>query len=92
MNYKFLSVFLSAALIGGICLAQTNPTAAVEDFKPTATTQQGQQYPQVNSEGRVRVSILAPQANKVQLDIGAVKYDLVKDEKGVWTGDCAPQD
>jgi len=92
MNYKFLSVLLSAALIGGICLAQTNPTAAVEDFKPTATTQQGQQYPQVNSEGRVRVSILAPQANKVQLDIGAVKYDLVKDEKGVWTGDCAPQD
>jgi enterochelin esterase-like enzyme len=86
-------VLLSVALIAGqVCLAQTNQTAAIEDFKPSATTQQGQQYPQVNSEGRVRVSISAPQALKVQLDIGAVKYDLVKDDKGVWTGDCVPQD
>src|SRR5690606_1155291 len=29
---------------------------------------------------------------KVQLDIGAVKYDLTKDDKGVWTGESAPQD
>src|SRR5690606_23520771 len=28
----------------------------------------------------------------VQLDIGGVKYDLVKDENGVWTGESAPQD
>ena len=28
----------------------------------------------------------------VQLDIGAVKYDLKKDENGVWTGESAPQD
>ncbi len=26
------------------------------------------------------------------MDIGAVKYDLVKDENGVWTGESAPQD
>jgi enterochelin esterase family protein len=37
------------------------------------------------------VSISAPQALKVQLDIGAVKYDLVKDDKGMWTGESAPQ-
>jgi enterochelin esterase-like enzyme len=34
---------------------------------------------------------LAPQAQKVQIDIGAVKYDLTKDDKGVWTGESAPQ-
>ena len=77
--------------MGGICLAQSNQAAAVEDFKPSSVNQPGKQYPQVNSEGRVRVSISAPQAQKVQLDIGAVKYDLTKDEKGVWTGESAPQ-
>jgi enterochelin esterase family protein len=64
----------------------------VEDFKPSAVNQPGREYPQVNSEGRVRVQISAPDANLVQLDIGAVKYDLVKDENGVWTGESAPQD
>lgn len=87
MNYKALAVFALAALTSGICSAQV-----VEDFKVTPTTQEGKQYPQVNSEGRVRVSISAPEATKVQLDIGAVKYDLKKDEKGVWTGESAPQD
>lgn len=91
MNYKFLTVFLVSAFIGGICLAQTNQSV-VEDFKVSAATQSGKQYPQVNSEGRVRTSISAPEAKKVQIDIGAVKYDLVKDGNGVWTGESAPQD
>jgi len=92
MKYKLLTIFLIATSSSISCFAQTNQTAVVEDFKPTTTTQQGKQYPQVNSEGRVRVSISAPQALKVQLDIAAVKYDLVKDDKGVWTGESAPQD
>jgi enterochelin esterase family protein len=66
--------------------------AVTEDFKPSKVNQPGKQFPQVNSEGRVRASISAPEANKVQLDIGGVKYDLVKDEKGVYTGESAPQD
>ncbi len=92
MMHKSLAIILLAATTSISCFAQTSQTAVVEDFKPTATTQQGKQYPQVNSEGRVRVSISAPQALRVQLDIAAVKYDLVKDEKGVWTGESAPQD
>ncbi len=89
MKYRSIAVLLTATLTGGICLAQTAP---VEDFKKTATTQQEKEYPQVNSERRVRVSIPAPEAQRVQLDIGGVKYDLKKDEKGVWTGESAPQD
>ena len=91
MNYKYITFLLAAAITGQVCLAQTSPTKAVEDFKPSSVNQPGKQYPMVNSEGRVRVSLSAPQALKVQLDIGAVKYDLVKDEKGVWTGESAPQ-
>lgn len=87
MKYKSLAVFALAALTSGICSAQMS-----EDFKVTPTTQQGKQYPQVNSERKVRVSILAREAQRVQLDIGGVKYDLKKDTSGVWTGESAPQD
>lgn len=64
----------------------------IEDFKPSSVNQPGKQFPQVNSEHRVRTSISAPNANKVQLDIGGVKYDMRKDNNGVWTGESNPQD
>lgn len=91
MNYKSI-VYLVSVLTTTIGIAQNNPLKVVEDFKPSAVNQQGKLYPQVNSEGRVRASILAPQANKVQLDLGGTKYDMVKDEKGIWTGVSDPQD
>ena len=74
MNHKY--ILLIAALLAQFGWAQS----VVEDFKPSSVNQPGKQYPQVNSEGRVRVSIPAPEAHKVQLDIGGVKYDLRKDE------------
>ncbi|MEJ2628304.1 MAG: alpha/beta hydrolase-fold protein [bacterium] len=79
-------------ILGSLCLAQTEQSAAKEDFKPASTNQPGREFPQVNSEGRVRASISAPEAQRVQLDISAVKYDLSKDENGVWTGDSDTQD
>jgi len=82
-----------ALLITICCLPVfSQQQAIVEDFKPSSINQPGKEYPMVNSEGRVRAQISAPEATKVQLDISAVKYDLVKDEKGVWTGESAPQD
>jgi enterochelin esterase family protein len=92
MKYKSIIMLFAFAITGGICFAQANQTATVEDFKPASTNQPGKLFPQVNSEGRVRTSISAPQAQKVQLDIGGVKYDLTKNEKGVWIGESAPQD
>ena len=67
-------------------------TGAVEDFKPGITNQPGRQYPMVNSQGAVRTQLRAPQASSVQLDIGGVRYEMVKDENGVWTGTSRPQD
>jgi enterochelin esterase family protein len=92
MKYKSFIILFAFVITDGICFAQANQTATVEDFKPTSTNQPGKLFPQVNSEGRVRTSIPAPQAQKVQLDIGGVKYDLTKDEKGVWIGESTPQD
>lgn len=91
MNKTILTISLAVLMAGVPCAAQTQ-TNVVEDFKPSSVNQPGKEYPQVNSEGRVRVQISAPEAKLVQLDIGAVKYDLKKDENGVWTGESAPQD
>ena len=87
MNYKYLLFVFATAFVCQLNMAQS----VVEDFKPSPVNQPGKLFPQVNSEGRVRVSIPASEALKVQLDIGGVKYDLKKDEKGVWTGESAPQ-
>ena len=92
MNYRSLFLISVTLIAGSLCPAQDNGPASVEDFRPSTLNQPGKPYPQVNSEGRVRVSIAAPQALKVQLDIGGVKYDLRKDGKGIWTGDSNPQD
>ncbi len=79
-------------LIGSICFLGAELIASAEDFKPTSTNQPGRQYPQVNSEGRVRAQLIAPEAHSVLLDIGGVKYPMTKDEDGAWIGDSQPQD
>lgn len=85
-----IAIFIFILFSGFFSQAQTNNV--VEDFKPSPVNQPGREYPQVNSEGRVRVRVEAPDAKRVQLDIGGVKYDLKKDDAGVWTGESAPQD
>jgi enterochelin esterase-like enzyme len=91
MKKSILIILQALFMTAGLCSAQTQSNV-IEDFKPSSANQEGKEYPQVNSEGRVRCQISAPEALKVQLDIGAVKYDLIKDENGVWTGESAPQD
>jgi enterochelin esterase family protein len=102
MKTRVAVVMFTLMASGAPCLAQTsqapvNPapasqTPAVNDFKPASSNQPGKEYPQVNSEGRVRVRLVAPDAQSVLLDIGAVRYPLTKGADGVWIGDSAPQD
>ena len=92
MSRWYIIILLATTMTVGFCIAQSNQAVVVEDFKPSSINQPGKQFPQVNSEGRVRASITAPEALKVQLDIGGVKYDMTKDDNGVWTGDSNPQD
>lgn len=87
MNFKYTVLLIVAIITSQLCLAQI----VVEDFKSSSVNQVGSQYPQVNSERRVRTRISAPWALRVQLDIGGVKYDLKKDDKGIWIGESAPQ-
>ena len=71
---------------------QIDKTAPVEDFKPSVLNQPGKQYPEVNSQRRVRTILSAPNAQTVQLDIGGVKYPMTKGEDGVWKGVSNAQD
>jgi len=90
MKTKLSLLALASLVLGQLCTAQTNEPA--DDWKPATSNQQGKQYPQVNSEGRVRARVVAPQAQSVMLDIGAVKYPLTQGEDGAWVGESRPQD
>ncbi|HYG23180.1 MAG TPA: alpha/beta hydrolase-fold protein [Verrucomicrobiae bacterium] len=91
MNPKlYLLALASLVMAAHPCAAQTN--APADDWKPATSNQRGKNYPQVNSEGRVRARVIAPQAHSVALDIGGVKYPLAKGEDGAWIGDSNPQD
>lgn len=63
-----------------------------DGYQPSVTNQPGKEFPKVNSEGKVRAQLLAPNATDVRLDIGGVKYEMIKDANGMWTGESAPQD
>ena len=94
MKKTILSIMMLAAV--SVSAQQRNNNVpsyadAVEDFEPNVTNQPGRQYPMVNSQGAVRVQLRAPGATSVQLDLGR-RYEMVKDERGVWTGTSAPQD
>ncbi len=85
-------ITLLSGLVGPLCLAQTNEPVA-EDFKPSALNQPGKQYPQVNSERRVRARVVAPQAQSVVFEfLGGAKYPLTKGDDGAWVGVTRPQD
>ena len=51
-------------------------TPPVEDFKPSSLNQPGRQYPEVNSQRRVRTRLVAPNAQTVLLDIGGGRYPM----------------
>lgn len=63
--------------------AQTNEPA--NDWKPAPTNQGGKEYPQVNSEGRVKFRIVAPEAKSVGCTFRD-SSEFKKGEDGAWYG------
>src|SRR5688500_20122235 len=67
--------------LAGVCGAETK--APVDDWKPATSNQPGKEYPKVNSEGRVKFRIVAPEAKSV----GCTFRDssaFTKGEDGAW--------
>ncbi|HUI54770.1 MAG TPA: alpha/beta hydrolase-fold protein [Bryobacteraceae bacterium] len=75
---------------------EIDKTPPVEDFKPSelnaVVNGQIRQYPEVNSQRRVRTTFRAPNAQSVAIDISAVQYPMTKDANGLWTGVTNAQD
>jgi enterochelin esterase-like enzyme len=85
-------VLAVSALACGLLWAQ-----AEDDSKPATSNVPGAQFPRIHSDLRVTFRVEAPGAQKVQVQpgssdngLGAGPYDMVRDEKGVWTVTTPP--
>lgn len=58
--------------------------------KVNETNIPGNDFPKIDAEGRGYFRFSAPAAKRVQLDICGKKYDMQRDEKGIWTGVSDP--
>lgn len=62
-----------------------------DDFKPATTNQPGREYPQVNSQRRVKFRIVAPEAKSVGVTFRD-STEFVKGDDGAWIGYSRPLD
>ena len=69
---------------------EIDKTPPTEDFQPSALNAivngRASQYPEVNSQRRVRTRLRAPNAQSVLLNIGGVRYPMTKGDDGYWIG------
>lgn len=56
---------------------------------PASTNIRNAKFPQILPDNRVIFKVKAPEAQRVQVDLGK-KYDLVKDSEGFWNGTTDP--
>ena len=90
-------------LAGGTCLAQSAgrqeivPAPLRSDSAPAVPAHAspynfpGVQYPRVEADSRVTFRFNAPGAQKVQVSIANVPFDMVKGDGGAWTYTSEPQ-
>lgn len=69
----------------------TLPEGVTDDFKPASTNQPGHEYPQVNSQGRVKFRVVAPEAKSVGVTFRD-STEFMKGEDGSWVGYSRPLD
>lgn len=89
MKPNLMSPVLVCILSVSLYLAQAGPPADANDFKPASSNQPGREYPQVNSEGRVLIRVVAPEAQNIRCDLGG-GISLAQGQNGVWTGTTRP--
>ena len=83
MKTSVLSVAVLLGMAGLSAMAQTSEPA--DTAHPSAYNFPGIQYPRIEADSRVTFHFNAPNAQKVQVSIANVPFDMVKGEDGVWT-------
>ncbi len=107
MKRIFVVTVLTATLIGGTSFAKTmksssarqemvpaplrSESAAPVPAHPSPYNFPGVQYPRIEQDSRVTFQFKAPNAQKVQVAIANVPFDMTKDGNGVWTYTSEPQ-
>ena len=66
-----------------------SPFTVPDDAFIAEATVPGNEFPKIDKERRAYFRVVAPTANSVQVDICGKKYDMRRDQKGVW---CAVTD
>ena len=89
MKTRLHLILPGVLLLGRLCAAQTQ--APVDDWKPASSNQPGREYPKVNSEGRVKFRIVAPEATNVGVTFRDSSA-FTKGEDGAWYGTTRPLD
>jgi len=89
MKTSVLSVAVFLALAGLPAGAQSNAPALAAH--PSPYNFPGVQYPRIESDSRVTFRLNASTAQKVQVSIANIPYDMVKGDNGVWTYTSEPQ-
>jgi enterochelin esterase-like enzyme len=85
-----LSLLIFASMFSlQLCMAQDK--APADDWKSASSNQPGKEYPKVNSEGRVKFRIVAPEAKTVGCTFRD-SSEFTKGEDGAWYGHTRPLD
>jgi enterochelin esterase family protein len=84
------TIFVLILMAGNlVALSQTNSLSFTNqlgsDAKAASSNVPGQQYPKIDSERHTEFRFRAPDAQRVQLDIGGHKYDFTRNGPGMWS-------
>lgn len=87
---KITTLIVFTLMAGGLPgYGQTNPAPAAyhlaADAKSASSNVPGLEYPKIDSERHAEFHLQAPNAKRVQLDLGGHKYDFTKNDQGLWT-------
>jgi enterochelin esterase-like enzyme len=96
MKQILLSILLIVFLFCTVCFAQTGQALivpdAVDSAHPSPYNLYGAKFPRIEPDGRVTFHFNAPDAQKVQVSIANVVFDMIKGDDGIWTYTSEPQD
>ena len=77
---------LTVVVCCGVCWGQGE-----DQVQPASSNVDGAKYPRIHSDRRVDFQVIAPAAQKVQVQIAGATLDMVKRDDGTWTATSVPQ-
>jgi enterochelin esterase-like enzyme len=81
---------LFSFLLAGLMTVDDVQAQVPENSVPASSNVIGAQYPRILRDHRVIFQMKAPDAKKVQIDLGKL-YDMGRDDQGVWSVTTEPQ-